>query len=1172
MVKIENVDICALVDSGSTQCLVGPELLEKIPLAKESLQTLENPITGITASGDKFECKHQMFMDIVLNRKKVPVTALYSETLNYPLIIGYNFLSENKIVVDFENMTLMQKERSSVKLTNAVSLAPNSETKLVGYLRDKLSEGTGLISSSMQMQQLGLITANCIVTIEEDTETVPLKVLNLSNTHVTIPENFELASCAVLTEDDFVFEKEDVRVKDDTSSIQKQQEKETKAPKWFRDLFDFSQSFLSECEREALFSLLYEYEDIFMREGKKLGCTDLIEFSIKLRPDAKPLRSRPYRSNPRVRKEIRKQVQQMLEDEIIRPSVSDHVSPVLLVSKADGGIRFVTDFRKANMHNIVPESSPLPRIDCSLESIGSSRAQLFSTLDLAHGYWQVPIEESSKKYTAFCTHDGCYEYNRMPFGLSNSPSCFMRLMTRVLQGLAWDICLVYLDDIVIFSRTFDEHLVRLRTVFDRIRSAKLTLKPKKCLFGRAEIKFLGHLINKSGIKPLTEKIETIKNYPVPKTVKNVRGFLGLVGYYRKFIKKFAKLAGPLFDLTKKDVPFDWSTECSDAFEELKTALVNPPILAYPNYDDPYILETDCSDNAAGFILSQVQDGHQRVIAYAGKRLNDAQKNFTTTEKEALAVILGFQHYDSFLRGNHVKVITDHIALKWLLTHKSPKGRLARWIAYLQQFQYEVIHKPGKLLTNADALSRIDYDEEAMDIGADIEEVMFPSEELKTQTDEPPVLLNTVTTNTQKWSNTFVRSHQMKDPFMKGMIDYLEKETTPDSADLERAVLLTSDSFVIEDGVLYHLLDVHAKNVKRQIDNVQLCLVVPEPLRHDVLCSVHGDDCAGHFGTDRTYQTLRLKYFWRGMFRDTKNFVLSCQKCNTRKEPVRPIKAPLQPLPAMHMNGRWAMDLINMPRSQRGSKYILTFTEHTSRFVEAFPIPNSQATTIARVLVDEICFRYGAPQCLLSDLGANLISAVVEETCKLFKIERIHTSPYHPQTNSLLEKYNETLCKNLAMYVNPNHTDWDLYVRPICYAYNTSVCTESTQFTPYYLMYGRMPLHPIDTIVLPNVTSSHDSVRETVIRLQEAREIARQNIIEAQVKMKERYDRSANPPTFEPGDLVWIYFPQIMVGGSRKFFHNYSGPYILVKKTSPTNFEVAHAHNNKKLKISYTSTE
>ena len=260
-----------------------------------------------------------------------------------------------------------------------------------------------------------------------------------------------------------------------------------------------------------------------------------------------------------------------------------------------------------------------------------------------------------------------------------------------------------------------------------------------------------------------------------------------------------------------------------------------------------------------------------------------------------------------------------------------------------------------------------------------------------------------------------------------------------------------------------------------------------------------------------------------------------------------------------------MDLVNMVRTPRGNKYILTLTEYNTRFVEAFAIPNMQASTIARILVDEICFRYSAPKVLLSDLGANLISNIVSETCKLFKIDRVHTTPYHPQTNALLEKFNETLCKNLAMYVQADHTDWDLYLKGICYAYNTSVCTESVQYTPFFLMFGRTPIHPIDTVILPNTVPQVETVQETVIKLQKAREVARQNVLEKQQKIKERYDKTANPVVFEPGDMVWIYIPQVMVGGSKKFFHNYSGPYILLRKTGPTNFEVAHAHNNRKLK-------
>ena len=454
-------------------------------------------------------------------------------------------------------------------------------------------------------------------------------------------------------------------------------------------------------DAESFRSLLWEFKDIFPDKSEKFGCTNLIKFRITLRKDSHPIKARPYRSNPRLRKEITRQVQDMMNDDIIRPSTSSYVSPVLLVEKADGSLRFVTDFRRMNAENIVPEPAILPRIDCSLESIGSSKATLFSTLDMLKGYWQIPIEESSKQYTAFITHDGVFEYNRMPFGLANSPACFVRLMTRVLHGLIWESCLVYIDDIIVFSKDFPQHLARLRSVFDRIRGANLKLKPTKCSFLRAEIKFLGHIISASGIRPLPDKIKSIENFPVPQSVKEVQAFLGLVGYYRKFIKDFAAIAGPLHDLTKKKTTFNWTQLQQDAFNTLRTALLTPPILAYPDYERPYILETDASAYAVGYVLSQEHQGIVRPIAYSGKRLNGAQVNYSTTEKEALAVVQAFQQFDSFLRGNTVRVITDHVALKWLLTQKSPRGRIARWIAYLQLFTYTIEHRSGSKHQNAE---------------------------------------------------------------------------------------------------------------------------------------------------------------------------------------------------------------------------------------------------------------------------------------------------------------------------------------------------------------------------------------------------------------------------------------------------------------------------------------
>ena len=1100
-----------------------------------------------------FECTKAININLTFFGETVPVTAYLSPGLPYELILGYHFLVRNKFVIDFETMHITRKRDTEVKLINAVSLPPMSETIAHAYLRHDLAGNTGLITGTDFISNTGLLTANALVALDS-APIVPVKLLNLSKDRISLDANLSVGNCEAISSEK-IFEQ-----KSCSEKPPKANNKPTKNREKYLEQFSFDSS-SDPADVTQLKHLLWDYRDIFPSESEPLSCTDLVEFEITLRPDAKPLKARPYRSNPRTRREIRKHIEQMLKDKIIQPSTSDYVSPVLLVEKADGSLRFVTDFRKNNSQNIQPVSSPLPRIDCSLESLGSSNAKIFSTLDMLKGYWQIPVAAKSKKYTAFITHDGVFEYNRMPFGLANSPACFMRLMTRVLQGLMWETCLVYMDDIIVFSHDFNQHLERLREVFDRLRQAKLSLKPRKCAFLRKETKFLGHVITSDGIKPLPEKIKLIKEFPRPTNVKETQSFLGLVGYYRKFIKDFAKIAGPLHNLTRKDENFHWTEDQEVAFQFLRDALTEPPVLAYPDYDKPYILETDASAYAAGYILSQKIDGKVRPIAYGGRRLNDAQSNYSTTEKEALAVVLGFQQFDSFLRGNKVKVVTDHIALKWLFNYKSPKGRVARWIAYLQQFDFDIEHKPGKSHANADCLSRITTG----DINDNMEELIdrdiFPVESIKSC----PVRRNAdVIFPTTVWTHEDVRNHQINDEFCGGMIKYLESKDLPPEDKLARSILLSSDKFVVNNGVLYKLSQTRRRRKKRDTDPQMCLLVVPKALQHDVLASGHGDDAAGHFGIRRTYNTLSLKFTWHTMYKDVYNWVLSCEKCNTKKTPVRPAKALLNPLPPVRFGERWAMDLINMPRSEQGNKHILTFTEYSTRFVEAFAIPNSQAPTIARVLVDEICFRYGAPACLLSDLGQNLISVVVAETCKLFKIERVHTSSYHPQCNGLLEKANETICKNLAMFVNSQHSDWDRYLRAVCYAYNTSVCTESTQFTPYFLMYGRMPVHPIDTAVLPNI-HENDSVREMLLRLHRARDTAFSNIVEAQRRMKERYDKTAHPLNFEPGDLVWVYFPQIMVGGSRKFFHNYSGPYVLLEKTSPVDFRVAHAHNGKRLK-------
>ena len=347
---------------------------------------------------------------------------------------------------------------------------------------------------------------------------------------------------------------------------------------------------------------------------------------------------------------------------------------------------------------------PLPRVDGSLDLLSKSR--YFSTLDLASGYWQVEMDPDSIEKTAFTTHSGLYEFVVMPFGLCNAPATFQRLMESVLVGLAREVCVVYLDDILVMGETFEEHLENLASVFDRLRQAGLRLKPSKCYLARWEVEYLGYVVSAKGVAADPRKMEAVRAFPTPSNLKSLRSFLGLASYYRRFIPNFAKVVNPLHALTRKDAHFDWSPTCQTAFEDLKRLLTEAPLLAFPVFSKGFLLETDASGTGLGAVLAQVQeDGTTRPIAYASRTLQKHEQHYGVTELEALGVVWAVRHFRPYLYGHQCDVYTDHDALKSLLNTPQPSGKLARWGMAIQELDLHIHYRPGKKNANADALSR-----------------------------------------------------------------------------------------------------------------------------------------------------------------------------------------------------------------------------------------------------------------------------------------------------------------------------------------------------------------------------------------------------------------------------------------------------------------------------------
>lgn len=460
-------------------------------------------------------------------------------------------------------------------------------------------------------------------------------------------------------------------------------------------------------EQEVISQVCLEFADIFYLEGDTLTFTSEIKHSIKTK-DARPIHTKSYRY-PHVHKdEVKTQVNKMLEQGIIQPSISPWSSPVWVVPKkmdASGKqkYRLVIDYRKLNDVSI-DDRYPLPNISDLLDQLG--HCQYFTTLDLASGFHQIEVDPNDVEKTAFSVDNGHYEFLRMPFGLKNAPSTFQRVMDNILMGIQNEKCAVYMDDIIIYSSTIHEHISRLREVFTRLRKANLKIQPDKCEFLRKEVAYLGHLITKDGVKPNPNKVAAIKEFPIPTNTKEIKSFLGLSGYYRRFIPDYAKVSKPLTTLLKKDIPFIFDQYCQKAFDTLKEYLTTEPILIYPNFEEPFVLTTDASMFAIGAILSQGQIGKDLPIAFASRTLCPAETKYSVIERELLAIVWAVKHFRPYLFGRKFKLVTDHRPLTWLFSIKDPGSRLARWRLKLEEYDYEILYKPGRINKNADALSRI----------------------------------------------------------------------------------------------------------------------------------------------------------------------------------------------------------------------------------------------------------------------------------------------------------------------------------------------------------------------------------------------------------------------------------------------------------------------------------
>ena len=768
----------------------------------------------------------------------------------------------------------------------------------------------------------------------------------------------------------------------------------------------------------------------------------------------------------------------------------------------------------------------MPRIDDMLDQLSGKK--VFSTLDAKSGYWQVPLEETSRSKTAFSTSNGLYQFRVMPFGLCNAPATFQRVIQQILSGLGGSspFCCAYIDDILVFSDNIEQHMQHLQQVFERIRSAGLLLHPKKCQFAQGSTTYLGHVITGNGILPDPNKTRAVQDFPIPTSVKAVRQFLGLSSYYRRFVANFSKIAAPLHALTRQNVAFKWTSQCQCTLEQLKARLTQSPVLIYPNFDLPFALHTDASKDGLGAVLEQESDGHSHPVAYASRTLSKSETNYSATELEALAVVWALRHFRAYLLGHKCIIYTDHAPLKASLTAKYSSGRRARWSETMAEFNIDICYKPGRKNNNADALSRAPIDTSNHSTQGSI--LALTDQPV----DNPPPLHAPTVADVDHQD---LITHQQADDCLKRIIEQVRHNTPPAADRRHKAVW---DAFAILDGILYYM----------DPGSHRLRLAVPKVLQQQLMEETHAGAFSGHFAAKGMYRKLATQYWWKGMYTDIYHHCRSCLTCASISGGGHRHHPPLQPLPVGAPFERVGIDVMEMPQTCQGNRYVLVIVDYLTKWTEAFPMQDQSSETIARLFADNVICRHGVPNQLLSDRGTNLLSDLILDICVLTGMKKINTTCYHPQTDGLVENFNKTLRSMIAKHVKQFGMDWDKYLHHLLFAYRTKP-HESTGESPFYLLYGRDARIPTEGALYASPTlhmlDAADYRTELVTGLSTAWDLARTCIAKAQKKQKLQYDKHSKPPTYRLGDRVMVYMPHETSGKDRKLSLPYHGPYRVI---------------------------
>ena len=924
--------------------------------------------------------------------------------------------------------------------------------------------------------------------------------------------------------------------------------------------------------KSELESLKVEFKSIFT---DKPGCNADIVHDIPTYPDVKPVSTAPYRLTPPKRSSLLKQVQEMLQDGIIIPCKSDWCSSPVMVPKKDGEYRMAIDLRAVNKVTI-PDKYPLPTTEQLLSSL--TGAQCFSSIDLKAGFWQTKLAEKDQHKTAFAVAGlGLFCFTRLPFGLRNASSCFQRTMDYVMIKQTGRNTVHFIDDILVYSPTPEQHVDDLHETFTTLLNAGLTVNEKKCKFFRHEVKFLGFLVSGDGIRIDPSKYHTISEFPRPTDLKSLLRFLGLCSWLHKFLPGLATIAEPLNRLKRRDIPFEWNDDCELAFTKLKTMVRDSIALTLPNFDLPFEIHCDASQIGLGACLVQVVNGNRRVIAFHSRTLNRHERNWSTTEKELICIIWALESWAEYLDPSKVTIIySDHQSLSWLYKKKDLKGKHARWIMRLQPFNIEVKYKSGDLMVAPDCLSRaplsvnlVESDDreecyakncvinpETVEIEnwifCDICEKWFHMECVGITQQQADKMDTYECANCKEESGDdsseiplqddismpttedFIQE-QHSDPEWSSLISFLEGKKTDKKN--KQKFEAWKKSFKLKDGVLV------VKNGERRKSRV----VVPKSLQNAVLQVYHNKPQAGHMGTKKTMSRIQRTYWWKNMKKCVRSYVRACATCQLCKPQFKKPAGYMQTTTSNECMELIACDFMGpMPEStSRKYKHLLVLIDHFSKFVLLFPVTHPNSRVLCSIVNWLFC-TLGPPQKFLSDNGPQYTSQRFRDFLKDWGVRQILTSPYHPSTN-FTERVNRSVKSMLMCFNYRNHTNWAEHIPEFQFAIN-SVIHDTTKMSPAAAFLHREFHQPGDNAVL-NLQLPHvqDSFAENV----------KQNMAKRAAQNKEAFDKGrSEEPNYQVNEHVLLMThlkSDSRKNRSVKMEPRWKGPYEIVKKLTTLNY-------------------